>query len=123
MKKLYYVYILTSRSRALYTGMNDLVRRIGEYRQGRVSGFTSTYRIYRLIHLESFRHVHSAVARETEIKCRTRAKRVALREASNRTWEDLAGPWFPPFPKQEKADAPLPLQMTNARGTISPREH
>jgi putative endonuclease len=103
-ERLYYVYILASRSRTLYTGItNHLLRRIQEHRDGAVPGFTSKYRIHRLVHFEMFHDVRAAIAREKEIKGWTRAKKVALIEAKNPTWEDLAGELFPKFPRKPNA--------------------
>jgi putative endonuclease len=89
-ERAYYVYILSSRSRTLYTGMtNDLERRVYQHKHGLVSGFTSKYRIDRLVYYESFRDVRDAIAREKQIKAWTRAKRIAL-ESQNPAWADLA---------------------------------
>ena len=86
-----FVYIIASRSRILYTGVtNHLERRLLEHKPGAVPGFTQRYRIHRLVHYEVFGHVRDAIAREKQIKAWTRAKRVALIEASNPTWTDLS---------------------------------
>ncbi len=91
MDKHYYVYILASRSRNLYTGVtNSLQRRLLEHRQGLISGFTSRYRIFRLVHFEVFRDIRNAIAREKEIKAWRREKKIRLVEQENPTWEDLA---------------------------------
>jgi putative endonuclease len=47
---------------------NDLQRRMIEPRQGLVPGFTSRYKIFRLVHCEQFEDVRDAIAREKEIK-------------------------------------------------------
>jgi len=78
------------------------MRRTFEHRQGLVPRFTSRYRIHRLVYFESFRDVRTAIAREKQIKGWDRAKRVALIEAKNPTWEDFGAQWFSPFPR--KAD-------------------
>jgi len=106
VEKLYYVYILASRSTNLYTGVtNNLVHRISQHRQGLVPGFTSRYRIHRLVHFESYRDVRAAIAREKQIKSWRRAKRVILIETRNPTWEDLAADLSSFFPR--KADPSL----------------
>ncbi len=65
----YYVYIMSSHSRALYTGMtNNLLRRISEHEDGRGSIFTGKYRITRLVYHESTNDVHVATEREKQIK-------------------------------------------------------
>jgi len=102
-ERTYYVYILASRSRNLYTGVtNNLTRRVYEHRAGLVPGFTQRYRIHRLVYWEDFRDVGAAIAREKQIKAWTRAKRVALIESRNPTWEDLAAGSLPPYPRQEQ---------------------
>ena len=91
MSKEYFVYILASRSRNLYTGITgDLMRRMVEHRTGLVPGFTSRYRIFRLVHFESYGDVRQAIAREKEIKGWRREKKIWLVEHHNPTWSDLA---------------------------------
>jgi len=92
MSDSYYVYILASRSRSLYTGVtNDLSRRLIEHRKGLVPGFTSRYRVFRLVHWEVFGDIRDAIAREKEIKGWRREKKVQLIQFRNRVWADLAG--------------------------------
>jgi putative endonuclease len=89
--KEYFVYILASRSRTLYVGVtNDLEGRVAEHRSKRVPGFTSRYNITRLVYFEKTTGVRSALAREKEIKGWNRARKVALIERANPTWEDLS---------------------------------
>ena len=48
----YYVYIMASRSRTLYTGVtSDLERRVFEHKEKLVPGFTAKYKIERLVYL------------------------------------------------------------------------
>ena len=89
----FYVYVLASRSRNLYTGVtNNLYRRMVEHR-GEAPGFASRYRICRLVHFETFRYVRDAIAREKQIKGWARAKKIALIEEKNPGWYDLAEEW------------------------------
>ena len=91
----YYVYILASRSRTLYTGVtNDLTRRMAEHRDGLVPGFTVKYRIHRLVHVEVIPNIRAAIAREKQVKGWLRSKKIALIERTNPTWEDLSAAWF-----------------------------
>jgi putative endonuclease len=91
MPRTYYVYILASHSRTLYTGVtNDLVRRLYEHRSGLASAFTRRYSVHRLVHVEIATNPRDAIARETQIKRWTRRKKVALIEATNPTWEELS---------------------------------
>jgi putative endonuclease len=87
----YFVYIMASRSRTLYTGVtNDLGRRAAEHKQGATPGFTSRYRIGRLVYFEETENIYGAIVREKQIKGWTRAKKTALIESMNPTWQDLS---------------------------------
>ena len=89
--RTYYVYIMASRSRVLYVGVtNDLARRVDEHKRGRNAGFTSRYRVTRLVYFEQFGDIRDAIAREKEIKGWKRSRKTTLIEERNRTWEDLA---------------------------------
>lgn len=95
----YYVYIMTNRSRTLYTGVTgDLKRRVYQHKHKLVPGFTSRYNIDRLVHFEVFGDVLLAIAREKEIKGWLRAKKIALIESTNKDWKDLSNGWFSDLP-------------------------
>jgi putative endonuclease len=90
----FYVYILGSRSRNLYIGMtNNLRRRILEHREHRPGTHTGHYNIDRLLYFERFQYVRSAIAREKEMKEWNRSLKVELIERMNPTWDDLAADW------------------------------
>ena len=87
----YYVYILVSRSRRIYTGVtNDLMRRVWEHKQGTGGTFTSKYRVNRLAYYEQTTSIYSAIEREKEIKSMLREKKIAIIEEQNVTWMDLS---------------------------------
>ena len=89
--KTYYVYILSSRYRVLYTGVTgDLDRRIREHRNKVQDGFTRRYNISRLVYFETFPDVNAAIAREKQIKGWSRSKKIALIRSRNPDWKDLA---------------------------------
>ncbi|MBU2009539.1 MAG: GIY-YIG nuclease family protein [Chloroflexi bacterium] len=90
----YYVYIMSNRSKTLYTGVtNDLQRRIYEHRQKLVEGFTKKYNLTRLVYYEMTSDVRSAISREKQIKGWLRSKKVALIESMNPQWKDLSEEW------------------------------
>lgn len=96
MDRRYFVYIMASRSRNLYTGVtNNVIRRTAEHKLGTVPGFTSRYRLYRLVYVESFPDIRRAISREKQVKSWRREKKIALIEQANPTWKDLAEKWFP----------------------------
>jgi putative endonuclease len=87
----YFVYILASRSRNLYVGVTDnLERRVWQHREGLIPGFTTRYRIHRLVYYEMLDDPRAAIAREKQIKGWRREKKVTLIEGKNPTWEDLS---------------------------------
>jgi putative endonuclease len=89
--RTYWVYILASRSRVLYTAVtNDLARRVKEHQQSLIPGFTKQYRVTRLVWFEQFGDIRAAIAREKQIKGWVRARKIELIEARNPTWVDLA---------------------------------
>ena len=95
MGRNYYIYILASRSRNLYTGVtNNLERRVAQHRFGLIPGFTNRYKISRLVHFEMFGDIRLAIAREKEIKTWRHQKKVWLIQRNNPRWDDLAADWF-----------------------------
>jgi putative endonuclease len=92
---VFYVYIMASKSRVLYIGItNNLRRRVWEHKNDLCSGFTRDYRIHRLVYFERFQYVRNAIHREKQLKGWLRRRKIALIEAVNPTWEDLAADRF-----------------------------
>ena len=92
--KQYFVYILTSRSGTLYTGMtNNLQRRVYQHKNKLIEGFTKKYNVTRLVYFEIFGDVRDAIAREKQIKGWVRRKKIELIESSNLKWQDLSDEW------------------------------
>ena len=93
--KEYYVYILTSRSGTLYTGMtSDLQGRVWQHKEKVLPGFTSKYSVGRLVYYESYDRPADAIAREKQIKSWRRARKLALIEDANPEWRDLSEGWY-----------------------------
>jgi putative endonuclease len=89
-----WVYILSSKTGTLYIGVtSDIYRRVLQHKGKEFPGFASRYGCERLVHLEEFAHIASAIGREKELKGWRRAKKLALIEADNPAWLDLAANW------------------------------
>ena len=89
----YWVYILASRSRALYIGVtNNLPRRLLAHRSGEVAT-TAKYRITRLVYAESSTDIDAAIRREKQLKSWRREKKIRLITAANPTWDELIPDW------------------------------
>jgi putative endonuclease len=88
----YYVYILASgRHGTLYIGVTNNVRaRLEQHRAGRGSKFVSKYKVYRLVHVETFATPQEAIAREKQLKFWRRDWKIELIEKDNLDWSDLS---------------------------------
>ena len=88
-------YILASQKLGtLYIGVtSDLAARIWQHRSGTVPGFTTRYRVYRLVHAEFFDDMAAAIAREKQLKRWHRSWKINLIESDNPDWKDLAVEW------------------------------
>jgi putative endonuclease len=94
-ERTYFTYIVASRSHTLYIGMTgDLLRRIFEHKQKKYEGFSATYNCNRLVWFERFASPDGAIEREKQLKGWIRAKKIALIEKSNLTWNDLSKEWY-----------------------------
>jgi putative endonuclease len=92
---MYFVYIMTNRSRTLYIGVtNNLVRRVREHKTGTGSGFTAKYKLDRLVYFERFECIQNAIEREKRIKGWLRIKKIALVVSKNPSWKDLSEEWY-----------------------------
>ena len=87
----YWVYMMQSANgRALYTGVtNDLIRRVGEHKEGRGSLFTAKYKCHKLVYFEEFGLIDQAIVREKEIKSLSRFDKEKLIDRINPERKDL----------------------------------
>jgi putative endonuclease len=91
----YYVYIMSNKSRMIYTGVtNDLERRVHENKTKLIPRFTSHYGLDKLIFYESTNDVTAAIEREKEIKGWVRRKKTALINSIDPEWKDLSKDWY-----------------------------
>jgi putative endonuclease len=93
--RFYHIYIMTNRSKTLYTGVTgNLETRVFEHKQGIKGQFAARYKIDRLVYFERFGDIYAAIAREKQIKGLTRIKKLALIVSVNPEWKDLSEAWF-----------------------------
>ena len=96
--RCYCVYIMTNRSRTLYTGVTgNLVQRVEQHKDGTFEGFTCRYKIDRLVYFEKYGDIRLAIAREKVIKGWLRVKKVQLIVSQNPEWRDLSAEWGKPI--------------------------
>jgi methylglutaconyl-CoA hydratase len=120
----FYVYLMSSQSRVLYTGItDDIYRRTWEHKNDVHPGFTRDYKVHRLVYYETFKYVNNAIAREKTIKGWLRQKKIALIEKENPTWEDLSASWFDGkqvlrFAQDDKFFGPDEILKTDAHASV-----
>jgi len=85
------VYMLASRKHGtIYIGVTgQLVQRVGEHREGVRPGFTSRYRVHRLVWFELYEGIVEAIRREKALKKYPRQWKINLIERENPNWDDL----------------------------------
>ena len=94
-----YVYIMASKSRTIYIGVtSNLERRVWEHKTHYQPGFSDRYTTNRLVYIAEFARIDDALAWETSLKGKTRAKKIALIEERNPRWNDLAWNWYDDHP-------------------------
>jgi putative endonuclease len=85
------VYILaTKRNGTLCVGVtSDVLRRGWEHKSDAIAGFTKTYGVHLLVHIEFYGTMPEAIAREKQIKDWKRSWKIELIERANPQWRDL----------------------------------
>src|SRR3954454_23575520 len=88
----FWIYIVTNRNHSvLYIGVtNGLSRRTLQHREEVKAGFASKYQCKKLVYYEHYPDVHAAIARESQLKKWSRAKKISLVNRMNPSWNDLA---------------------------------
>jgi putative endonuclease len=88
----FWIYIVTNRHHSvLYIGLtNSLSRRAWQHREGTGANFPAAYRCNKLIYYEYYSNVQEAIARESQLKKWSRAKKVDLINRLNPSWLDLS---------------------------------
>lgn len=121
----YFVYITTNPARTvLYIGVtNELERRMNEHLEDNndeKKSFAGKYFCYNLIYYEYYSHIKVAIARETQLKKWSRAKKEALIARFNPQWRFLNSP-------EEIAKGDLPVwyigEESGDGGPLFPESH
>ena len=103
------VYILASgHYGTLYIGVtSDLIGRMQQHRSMATPGFSSRYKVHRLVHFELFGDMVNAITREKQLKNWHRQWKINLINAANPDWHDLAvGLGLPPLALDKPRNGP-----------------
>ncbi|WP_231680882.1 GIY-YIG nuclease family protein [Brevundimonas sp. AAP58] len=90
------VYMMArQRNGTIYTGVTSaLVTRVWQHKTGVTKGFVQEYGCKTLVWYEQHESMIEAIIREKQIKKWRRAWKIALIEARNESWNDLARHWY-----------------------------
>ena len=69
---------------------SNLPARLWQHRNGATPGFTSQYKVHRLVRFELFGDMERAILREKQLKRWHRQWEINLIESDNPDWHDLA---------------------------------
>ena len=85
------VYILSNQpSGTLYVGVtSDLIARIWQHKHNLVDGFTKLHQLHQLVYYELADDMHTAIAREKQLKKWKRDWKIDLIEKTNPEWFEL----------------------------------
>lgn len=86
-----FVYIITNKKNGtLYIGVtSDLIKRIYEHKNKIFEGFSSKYKLDKLVYFEKFDDIYNAINREKILKTWKRSWKKDLIEKQNPDWLDL----------------------------------
>lgn len=74
----------------LYVGVTtNLSQRVSQHKLGTFDGFTSKYKLHRLVWCEEFARIGDAIAHEKRLKRWRRAWKIELIEKDNPNWDDI----------------------------------
>ena len=116
----YYIYILASQNNStLYVGVtNDLMKRVYEHKNNLVDGFTSRYKVHKLVYFEESNDIQSAILREKRIKKWNRQWKIRLIEKINPHWKDLYEDLIRELDSRQKLSGMTELTNRLIHGTI-----
>jgi putative endonuclease len=74
----------------LYVGVtNNLIRRVWEHKNDIIEGFSSKYKVHKLVYFEIYEDEISAISREKQLKLFRKIKKIDLICRFNPNWNDL----------------------------------
>jgi putative endonuclease len=80
----------SKRNGTLYVGVtNNLQKRVYEYKNDLIEGFTKKYHVHNLVYYELYSHISDAINREKRMKKWKRQWKIELIEKANPQWRDL----------------------------------
>lgn len=90
MNKKGFIYIIGNNRPTLYIGVtSNLIQRIYQHKKDLVKGFSSKYKLHKLLHYESYDNIEEAIARKKQLKNWHREWKINLIKSKNPNFDDL----------------------------------
>ncbi|MSR78156.1 MAG: GIY-YIG nuclease family protein [Candidatus Omnitrophica bacterium] len=90
MKQAYVYFMMNFANTVIYTGVtSDLKKRVYQHKNDLFPGFTSEYKVHKLVYFEMFEEMIEGIKREKQIKAGSRKKKLELIRERNPSFEDL----------------------------------
>lgn len=87
--------MMSNKSKSIYTGVtNNLYLRVLQHKYDINIGFTSRYKINKLVYFEWTDDIEAAIKREKQLKNWHREWKINLIEKNNKNWDDLSNGWY-----------------------------
>jgi putative endonuclease len=95
MEREAYVYIMASSFKKLYIGVTTQIEiRVGQHKRAAApNSHTARYVVDKLVYMERFTSITTAIAREKQLKGWLRIRKLELIISTNPTWLDLSADW------------------------------
>ena len=85
-----FVYIVANSSKMMYVGCtSNIKRRIRLHKKRAYGGYTARFNLNKLVLLEQFEDLNTAITRQREIARLSKSKKIRLVETKNPNWADL----------------------------------
>ena len=74
----------------IYTGVtSNIIKRVYEHKEKKIEGFTSKYKVDKLVYYEIFDNINDAIKREKQIKKSSRKNKLGLINKTNPNKKDI----------------------------------
>ena len=90
MNKKGFIYIIGNNRPTIYIGVtSNLIQRIYQHKKDLIKGFSSKYKLHKLLYYETYDSIEEAITREKQLKNWHRDWKINLIKSKNPKFNDL----------------------------------